>query len=83
MGGVGTFLGLVIGVGLALLQKRYELVPLAGAESFMIDAYPVAIQGLDIVIISLVAVGLCVLASIYPARRAAAIDPAVAVNVDG
>ena len=83
VGGVGTFLGLILGLSLALLQKHYQLVPLAGAESFMIDAYPIAIQATDVLLISVVAVGLCILASIYPARRAAAIDPAIAVNVEG
>lgn len=83
VGVVGTFLGLAVGVGLALLQKHLEIVPLAGAESFMIHAYPVSIQMLDLAIISTVAVGLCVAASIYPAARAASIDPAVAVNVEG
>ncbi|MEX0600305.1 MAG: ABC transporter permease [Rhodothermales bacterium] len=83
VGGVGTFFGLVAGLGLAWLQQRYELVPLAGAESFMISAYPISIQVLDVVAISVVAVALCSAAALYPASRAAAIEPASAVNVEG
>jgi lipoprotein-releasing system permease protein len=83
IGGVGTGLGLVVGLGLALLQQHYQLVPLAGAESFMISAYPVAIRPEDLVLIAGVSMGLCVLAAIYPARRAAAIEPARAVNLEG
>lgn len=83
VGGLGTFAGLVFGLGLALLQKYYELVPLAGSESFMIDAYPISIRALDLVLICTVAVGLCMLAAVYPARRAASIEPATAVNVEG
>ena len=82
IGTVGTGLGLVLGLGLALLQQRYELVPMAQAESFLIDAYPVAIQPLDVILVSVVAFGLCVLASLYPAARAAAIEPARAVQMD-
>lgn len=83
VGGLGTVAGLILGLGLSLLQKYYELVPLAGSESFMIDAYPISIRALDIVVICTVAVGLCMLAAVYPARRAAAIEPATAVNVEG
>ncbi len=83
IGLLGSGIGLVLGLGLALLQQRFELVPLAGAESFLIDAYPVSIQFLDIAVIAIVALGLCVLASIYPANRASKIQPAEAVSVEG
>lgn len=82
IGAVGTGLGLVLGLGLAFLQKYYELVPMAQAESFLIDAYPVAVQPLDVVLIAVGAFGLCVLAALYPAARAAAIEPAQAVHLD-
>jgi lipoprotein-releasing system permease protein len=82
IGAVGTGLGLVLGLGLALLQKHFELVPMAQAESFLIDAYPVSIQVLDVITIAVVAFGLCVLAALYPAIRAASIQPARAVQMD-
>lgn len=83
IGVIGTSVGLIAGLGLSLLQKYFELVPLQGADSFMIDAYPVSIQLLDIFLIMLVSTGLCVLASLYPASRAAAIEPARAVQLEG
>jgi len=82
IGAVGTGLGLALGLGLAFLQKYYELVPMAQAESFLIDAYPVSVQPLDVVLIALVSFGLCVLAALYPAARASAIEPARAVHLD-
>ena len=82
IGAVGTGCGLVLGLGLAFLQKYYEVVPMAQAESFLIDAYPVAVQPLDVVLVATAAFGLCVLASLYPAARAAAIEPARAVHLD-
>ena len=83
IGGIGAGIGLVLGLGLAFLQQRFGLVPLAQAESFMIDAYPVAVQPLDVALVVVVAVGLCVLASVYPALRASAIEPAQAVQLEG
>jgi lipoprotein-releasing system permease protein len=83
VGVLGTASGLALGLGLALMQKYYALVPLAGAESFMIDAYPVSIRWLDLAIICTVAITLCVLAAAYPAIRASAIEPARAVSVEG
>jgi len=82
VGGIGTGLGLFFGLLLSILQKYFELVPLAQAESFMINAYPVSIQWLDIVLIGLVSLCLCLAASVYPATRAAAIEPARAVHVE-
>jgi lipoprotein-releasing system permease protein len=82
IGTVGTGLGLVLGLGLALLQQRYDLVPMAQGESFLISAYPVSIQPLDVVLVSVVSFGLCVLAALYPATRASSIEPARAVQMD-
>lgn len=82
IGGIGTGLGLVLGLGLAFLQKYYELVPMAQAQAFLIDAYPVAVRPLDVVLVATVAFGLCVLAAVYPAARAASIEPARAVHLE-
>lgn len=82
IGGVGTGIGLIVGLGLALIQKYFQLVPMAQAESFLIDAYPVSVHWADVVLVTAIALGLCVLASLYPAARAAAIEPAQAVQMD-
>ena len=83
IGTLGSGIGLILGLGLALAQKKFALVPLAGAESFLIDAYPVSIQTFDVAVISLVALGLCVAAAVYPANRATKIEIAEAVAVEG
>lgn len=80
VGAVGTGLGLTIGLGVAWLQSAYGLVKLADAGQFVIDAYPVSVRLLDIVVVAGVAVGLCALAAVYPATRAASVDPAQAVQ---
>ena len=83
VGVVGTAIGLAIGLTLSVLQKAYELVPLADPESFMIDAYPVSIHAGDVAAIAFVAIGLCIAAALYPAYRAAAVEPAQAVQIEG
>jgi lipoprotein-releasing system permease protein len=80
VGVLGAGLGLVLGLGLALLQQTTGLVPLAEAEAFIIDAYPVSIRWADVVLVTVVALALCVGAALYPATRAAAVEPAEAVR---
>jgi lipoprotein-releasing system permease protein len=80
VGGLGAGIGLVLGLGLALLQQSTGLVPLAEAEAFIIDAYPVSIRVLDVALVTTVALVLCVLAALYPSTRAAAVEPALAVR---
>jgi len=82
IGSVGTGVGFILGLTLTVLQQQFHLVPLASAESFLIDAYPVAIRGFDLAVIGAVSMGLCVLAALYPAARAAAIEPAYAIQMD-
>lgn len=83
IGVLGSGMGLVLGLGIALTQQYFEIVPLAEAESFLIDAYPVSIQFADVFVVTVIALGLCILASVYPARRAASIEPAEAIRVQG
>ncbi len=79
IGLIGAGTGFVVGLGILLLQKYFQLVPLLGAESFVIESYPVSIQTLDLVLILGVSFGLCLVAALYPAWRAARSDPGQAV----
>ena len=80
VGGVGAGIGLALGLAIALAQKTFGLVKLAETGAFIIDAYPVSIRPFDIALVVVVAVGLCALAAVYPASRAAAVEPARAVQ---
>ena len=82
IGVLGAGVGFVVGLSLTFAQKYFALVPLLGAESFLIDAYPISIRLFDLALIGTVSFALCVLASLYPAARAAAIEPAHAVQMD-
>ncbi len=80
VGGVGAGIGLAVGLAIALVQQTFGIVTMAEKGSFVIDAWPVAIRPLDVGLTVAMAVGLCALAAVYPASRAAAIDPARAVQ---
>ena len=81
IGIIGTGAGLIVGLGLSFMQQQFSLFKLASAESFILDAYPVSIESFDVVLIVVVSMVLCLSAAIYPAYRAAAIEPAVAVQM--
>ena len=77
-------IGCVIGGGLGLLvswlQKQYGLIKLSSA--FIIDAYPVSINYVDVSVVLAGSLILCLLASWYPARRAASVEPADAIRYE-
>lgn len=78
IGLIGCGIGGIFGITLSYAQKEFGLVKLS--SSFIIDAYPVAIQISDIVIVLIGTMLLCLLASWYPAARAASVEPADAVR---
>lgn len=80
IGLIGCGLGGTLGLMFSWLQKKYGLVELSNA--FIIRAYPVSIHWLDVGIVLAGSLALCLLASWYPARRAAAVEPADAVRFE-
>jgi lipoprotein-releasing system permease protein len=74
VGSIGTGLGVLIALGLALLQQRYALIPLP-SEAYYMTSAPIALNPLDFVAVAAGAVVLCVLASYVPARVASRIEP--------
>jgi lipoprotein-releasing system permease protein len=73
-----AFTGLIIGIGISLLfywlQITYEIIPLS-EENYYMSTAPVEPHMLDFVIVSVVTILLCALASWLPARIAAKTDP--------
>lgn len=65
---IGALIGLLIGTIICLIQQHYGIIKLEGAESFVIDAYPIKIMVKDIflVLITITAIGF--VASWYPIR---------------
>ena len=81
IGAVGTSLGYVLGIILALLLKEYQFIELP-PDVYMMDTLPVIIDPLDLAIIGAVSMLMCYLATIYPARKASALVPAEALRYE-
>ncbi|MEL7833206.1 ABC transporter permease [Fodinibius sp. Rm-B-1B1-1] len=80
IGLIGCVIGGGVGLLLSWLQQQYGLIKLSSA--FIIDAYPVSISYVDVSIVLVGSLLLCLLASWYPAKRAAQVDPADAIRYD-
>ena len=74
IGVAGTLLGSVLGYGICLLIQEYQFIELP-KDVFLVSTVPVKISGLYFALVSLVSLLICLLASIYPARQAAKLDP--------
>lgn len=79
VGLVGSVLGLLIGFGVGEAQIRYHLFKL-DTSVYIIPALPVSMHVSDFIIVGLIAIVICSLAALYPAKRASRIDPAEAVR---
>lgn len=78
IGVVGTFLGIVLGVGLSLGQQHFGWFALDTAR-YIVPALPMSLQFTDVLFVSLVALVLAPLAGIYPAQKAARVRAAQAL----
>ncbi|MBR0432765.1 MAG: ABC transporter permease [Bacteroidaceae bacterium] len=68
--GFGAALGIILGLLLCWLQMRFGLVKLGQSEgSFIVDAYPVSVHAMDILVIFLTVLAVGLLAVWLPVRR--------------
>lgn len=81
IGAVGTGIGYVLGIVLALLLKKYQFIELPPGV-YMMDTLPVIIEPLDLLIIGAVSMLMCFVATIYPARQASRLVPAEALRYE-
>ncbi|MGH7492290.1 MAG: lipoprotein-releasing ABC transporter permease subunit [bacterium] len=82
VGGVlGTAIGLSLGFALCWAQLKYKFFSLP-ADVYIISALPVIIRPLDFVTVGMAAILISFLATIYPAYRAARLDPVQAIRYE-
>ena len=74
IGLLGTFLGVGGGLGLCWLLKHYKFIKIP-KEVYYTDSIPILLYSSDVILITVSAVLICFLATIYPARQAARINP--------
>ena len=85
----GALLGLALGLGLAYnidvvvpwLEQTFNFRIMPG-DVYYVTELPSEVQLFDVVAVPLAAFALAILATLYPARRAAAIAPAMALRYD-
>ena len=79
IGLMGITLGTSAGVGLCMLLKRYEFIHLP-ADVLVGSTLPVNLNISDVLLIAVSALLICMAAALYPARRAAAVNPVEAIH---
>ena len=81
IGVIGTLLGYALGLSLGWLLKRYQFIKLP-ENVYTLDHLPISITPTDVIIVGVSAMLLCFLATLYPARQAARLEPAEALRYE-
>ena len=74
IGVVGTLLGVLLGLAITVLIQEYRFIELP-KDVFLISTVPVRIYLSNFSLVALASLLVCLVASIYPARQAAKLDP--------
>jgi lipoprotein-releasing system permease protein len=81
VGLVGTLAGLISGLGICHLLAKYKFITLP-PDIYYISTLPVRVETLDVVFVSLSAVVISFLATIYPSRHASRLNPVEALRYE-
>ena len=79
IGLVGTAAGAILGCSLIYVLDRYQLIHIP-LDVYQISHLPFTLRPLDFFVVVLSAVFICFVATIYPSKLAAKLDPAVALR---
>lgn len=79
IGMIGTSLGTAAGLLLCYLLDRYPFIHLP-ADVYYITTLPVNLKWMDVILIAVCALAICFVATLYPARQAAGINPVEAIR---
>lgn len=74
IGVVGTAVGAALGTLIGYLQETYHIVKIPG-DVYQLSALPMRMHTWDLVLIAVAALVLSFLATLYPSRQAARLDP--------
>lgn len=66
---VGALAGIVLGIGLCLLQEHYGLISLGSQGGFVVDAYPVSVEAGDVALIFATVLIMGSLSVWYPVKQ--------------
>ncbi len=79
VGAVGAVLGSGIGYGLCWAQETFKFISLP-SQIYFINSLPIDMHPLDFILVVLASLGICTLASLYPAYKAARLVPVEAIR---
>ena len=79
IGTIGTLAGAVFGTVIIYFADKYKLVTVP-LDVYQISHVPFRLEATDFVVVVLSAIVICFLATIYPSRQAAKLDPAQALR---
>ena len=81
IGLVGTTVGAVAGYGLSFIFDRYQLIRMP-VDVYQVSHLPFTVVPRDFALVVVVAILICFVATIYPSRQAARLDPAQALRYE-
>jgi len=81
IGVIGTLIGLILGYGLSWAGGHYRLLSLS-PEVYSIDYVPFAPRMIDGLLVAIVAIGISLVATIYPSWSAARVLPAESLRYE-
>jgi len=81
IGLIGTTLGASAGYALSYVLDRYELIKVP-VDVYQVSHVPFTVLPLDFAMVVGAAVIVCFVATIYPSRQAAKLDPAQALRYE-
>ena len=79
IGLIGTLGGTALGLIACALLNHYEVIRLP-SDVYQITHLPFLVQPTDVAVVVASAIGVCLLATLYPSRQAGRIDPAEALR---
>ena len=74
IGCIGTTVGSLLGIFLCTILQHYPFIKLPG-DVYFLTTLPVSLHLTDLMIIGLFTIGICFLATLYPAVSASSMDP--------
>ena len=81
IGAIGTGVGSLIGLSVSYFCNKYQLVRVP-ADVYQVSYMPFIVLATDFLIVVSAAVFVCFVATIYPSRQAARLDPAQALRYE-
>jgi lipoprotein-releasing system permease protein len=81
IGVVGTAIGAALGYAVSWTLDRYRLIQLP-MDVYQVAYVPFVVQPLDFAVVVTTSVAICFLATVYPSRQAARLDPVQALRFE-